>query len=403
MSKYKGVVISDAHIGAIDDKQLMKEMNDVFLHDLYLDKQIDFIIINGDWFDRKFYLNEPSSATAMILMEMICRRGVPVRAVYGTSSHEAGQYGALTYAMTSINPNFKVIYNVSEEELLPGLKVLYIPEEYIEDKKTYYKDYLYSGKKYNFIFGHGVIQEAMVMAARSSTKQKQTRARAPVFSSAELENACEGLVFFGHYHINTNIHDKVFYVGSYSRWIHGEEEPKGYYRFTADTDESVYRFEFIENPYAEKYTTLHYGYNSKIFHSQKEFMEEMDKIDNLIRKGYYSHVRWNIHFPKDFEATEFMKKTLLAHYKDSDTTTMLFNEEGKEQGGDTVVAEEDEESKFLHQYDFIEDDSLGLEDKIQKFIEIKDSRVIPVEHIRTYMSTDKIEDVTGITKEDENQ
>ena len=129
----------------------------------------------------------------------------------------------------------------------------------------------------------------------------------------------------------------------------------------------------------------------------------MDKIDNLIRKGYYNHVRWNIHFPKDFEATEFMKKTLLAHYKDSDTTTMLFNEEGKEQGGATVVAEEDEESKFLHQYDFIEDDSLGLEDKIQKFIEIKDSRVIPVEHIRTYMSTDKIEDVTGITKEDENQ
>lgn len=403
LSKYKGVVISDVHVGAIDDSKLSKEMKDVFIHDIYLDKQLDFIIIDGDWFDRKFYLNEPSTATAMILMEAICRRGVPVRVVYGTSSHEAGQYGVFEHAMTEINPNFKVIYNVCEEELLPGLHVLYIPEEYIEDKRSCYKDYLYNGSKYDFIFGHGVIQEAMTMAARSVTKQKQTRAKAPVFSSAELANACKGLVFFGHYHINTNIDDKVFYVGSYSRWIHGEEEPKGFYRFTADTDKEVYGFEFIENIYAEKYTTLHYGYRSKIFQSQEEFMKEMDKIDELIRQGFYNHVRWDIHFPPNFEATEFMKKTLIAHYRDSKSTSMMFSEGEKNSGGGTVDAEEDEETKFLKQYDFIEDDSLGIEDKVQKFIEIKEERVIPVDHIRTYMSTDKIEDIVGISQGNENE
>lgn len=404
LNKYKGVVISDVHVGAIDDERLNKEMQDVFIHDIFIDKEIDFIIIDGDWFDRKFYLNEPSTATAMILMEAICRRNVPVRVVYGTSSHEAGQYGVFEHAMTAINPNFRVVYTVEEEELLPGLNVLYIPEEYIDDKRSYYKDYLYDNdEKYDFIFGHGVIQEAMVMAARSTNKQKQTRAKAPVFSSAELANACKGLVFFGHYHVNTNIGDKVFYVGSYSRWVFGEEEPKGYYRFTADVDKEVYGFEFIENIYTEKYTTLHYGYNSKIFHSQEEFMKEMDKIDNLIKQGYYNHVRWDIHFPPNFEATEFMKKTLIARYRDSDTTTMMFSEGENKNGAAPVDAEEDEETKFLKQYDFIEDDSLGIEDKVQKFIEVKDERVIPVEHIRTYMSTDKIEDIVGVSQESENK
>ena len=114
-------------------------------------------------------------------------------------------------------------------------------------------------------------------------------------------------------------------------------------------------------------------------------------------------MRWDIHFPPNFEATEFMKKTLIAHYRDSKSTSMMFSEGEKNSGGGTVDAEEDEETKFLKQHDFIEDDSLGIEDKVQKFIEIKEERVIPVDHIRTYMSTDKIEDIVGISQGNSNE
>lgn len=400
MNEYTGVVISDVHIGAVEDSRLCKEMQDIFIHDIYQDKHLNFIIIDGDWFDRKFYLNESSSAVAMILMEAICRRMVPVRVVYGTSSHDASQYAVFEHAMTAINPNFKVIYSVCEEELLPGMNVLYIPEEYIEDKKEYYKDYLYSENHYDFIFGHGVIREAMKVAARSVEKQKQRRAKAPVFSSAELANACDGLVLFGHYHINTNIDDKVFYVGSYSRWIHGEEPPKGYYKITMNEDDGTYSFKFIENTMAEPYTTLQYGYEDKIFNSHDEFVKELGKIKAAIDCGVYGHVRLNINIPPNFEATDAMKDIASKWAKDLDSVTVMFGNSSDKEFGSTDSTAEDAEDKFLKQYDFIDDDSLTVEEKVQKFIELKDDRVIPVDHIRDYMTSTKMEEIVSNIKDD---
>jgi hypothetical protein len=46
-----------------------------------------------------------------------------------------------------------------------GKLLLYLPEEYIIDQESYYKEYF--NKKYDYIFEHGVIIEGMPMVALS--------------------------------------------------------------------------------------------------------------------------------------------------------------------------------------------------------------------------------------------
>ena len=55
--------------------------------------------------------------------------------------------------------DIKVIKYASDEELLPNLHILYLPEEHILDKNEYYKEYFKEDKKYDYVFGHGVIEK----------------------------------------------------------------------------------------------------------------------------------------------------------------------------------------------------------------------------------------------------
>ena len=264
--KYNGVIISDIHFGATDPSELKKELSDVFLKYLSEMKKIDFIIIDGDYFDHKLYLNDKVSDYAISFMNTLVKisqiHSCPIRIVYGTESHEVNQYTVFNDYENNPEIDFKIIRTVSDEELLQNMNVLYLPEEYVLSKKEHYGKYLNGNKKYDYIFGHGVIQEVMTEACRNSNNEKKNeRKKVPTFKSNELENICDGRVYFGHYHINTNMNDKVFYVGSYSRWIHGESEPKGFYHVKFDPDKKQYTQTFIENYLAKKYVTYTYGYD----------------------------------------------------------------------------------------------------------------------------------------------
>ena len=66
------------------------------------------------------------------------------------------------------------------------------------------------------------------------------------------------------------MNDTIFYVGSFSRWIHGEMEPKGFYHTIYDIDKDCYSQKFIENYLAKKYITYTYGYNSSVMNSEED-------------------------------------------------------------------------------------------------------------------------------------
>ena len=192
---------------------------------------------------------------------------------------------AIAYKELGNSVNVEVVKYVKEEELLPDLHVLYLPEEHIADKASYYEKYFTQEKKYDYIFGHGVIREVMkdqVVHMENKETKENKRKKVPIFSSAELNTVCKGQTFFGHYHINMNIDDKIFSVGSYSRWRFGEEGQKGYYEISCNTEKETYKAKFIENTLARTFVTIGYGYDNEVFENEDNMNKALGRIESMI-------------------------------------------------------------------------------------------------------------------------
>ena len=188
--KYNGIVFADLHVGAMNLEQLHEEYVEMLINRIKEKNKLDFLIIAGDFFDHKFYLNDKESIMAYYmlneLIEACKEKKCKIRIVYGTESHECNQYDILSNI--DAYDDVKVIKSVEEEELLPNMNVLYLPEEHIVNKKEYYKDYFQNINKYDYIFGHGVIREVMheISIHIKENDEKSKRKAVPVFNTAEL-------------------------------------------------------------------------------------------------------------------------------------------------------------------------------------------------------------------------
>lgn len=383
--KYHGIIISDVHFGAFDPDILQNELEEIFFKYLENMKRIDFIIIDGDYFDHKIYLNEKVSKQAIKTMDklvMIAKEHhCPVRIIYGTEGHEANQYGI--FSVYQKNIDFKVIYTVQEEELLPNLKVLYLPEEHIYSKKEYYSQYFEKEEEYDYVFGHGVIQEVMTEASRSTKNKSSTKQlKVPVFTTSELINICRGQIYFGHYHVHTNIMDKVFYVGSYSRWRHDEESEKGFYHVTCDTEKKKYEQTFIENSLARKYITYRYGYDSKVIENEDTLLEELNKRDKMTEVADGYHVRYIFNIPEDHPNPEFIMNALNERYKFNDSIKVNITNGYVEK---KKAANKKKLNEALEEYPLIFDKSVKIEDKIIYFVKKQLDRDLPLDRVKKYL------------------
>lgn len=394
--KIKGAVISDVHFGVIDDIKLSEEFNDVFIHELSNMDKLDFIIIDGDWYDTKMFLNNRTSDVSFNAMSKIVeiarKNNSKIRIVYGTESHDADQYKIFNVFDTDPTLDFRVIYNIEEEELFPDVHVLYIPEEVVTNKSDYYMKYLKNKDKYNYVFGHGVIQEVMTNAVKHMDTKDTTRPKVPVFTTAELMYMCKGQTYFGHYHINTNYNDRVFYVGSFTRWCFGEEEPKGFYITEYNTEKDKYQQQFIQNYKADVYKTYFYGYDAEIFQSQDKLISTLDGIDKLQDCEVYNKARLMLNIPEDHPNPQFIIDYLKERYKFNNTIKVVISN-----GYNTKRQKQSKEQikNLLDTYSCIFDKSVPLERKLSYFIETKFESNIKVEMIKTILYGNIIYDTTG--------
>lgn len=387
---YKGIVVSDEHFGVMDSKKLIREHTEILFQYMKTMKSLDFIIITGDFFDHNLYLNDEATAYAVLCMKNFIyfakKFHAKIRIVYGTESHECGQYKIFKSYEEDSDIDFKVIYHVMEEELLPDMNVLYVPEEYIYSKSDYYEEFLKKKSYYDYIFGHGVIQEAMSNAVKNMKSTKtNTRAKVPVFNSAELSYACKGKVYFGHYHVNTNINDKVFYVGSFSRWIFGEEEEKGFYVIKKDNDS--YSEEFIVNTCADKYKTISFGYEHPIFRSIDSFKEKMDSVEKMISDDIFQHIRLIFNIPEAYENPEFLINYIRERFKFNDKikTEIVNGYIDKKKKIDREKLE-----SLSKKYGIIFDKNIPIEEKYSFFIQDKNGITMDPVRIKQYLECDDI-------------
>ena len=392
----KGLVLADLHIGAYSSTQTRKEF--LFLKDFMKDKYYSFIIIAGDYFDKKLYSNEEYVVIANELFLFLLSRCDKLRMVAGTKSHDNDQYKIFSqYENRSIAElldneiDFRVINTFEEEELFDELKVLYLPEEYIYDKKEYYKDILNKENEYDYVFGHGVIQEAMTNAVRATKKDSSKRKKAPVFNTMELSRICKGQVYFGHYHINTNINNKVFYVGIYCRYKIGEEEAKWFYEISTDGNHYINRF--IENVSTEKYVQIPYSFNNEIFKSD---IDVLGKLKDIIRKKDLSnidHLKLIFNIPDEYPNPEFFINLVNDVFRDRDDIKVEIT------NGYIVTkrsSTKEEVKEVLNTYPYIFEKNSTPEENISYFIRDRYSKDVPVERVKKYLNFKALDLLNGI-------
>ena len=376
--KYKGVMIADIHFGALPVERLYNEL-EIFL-DFIEKKSLDFIVILGDWFDKKINLNSKDAKYSTVFFERICQicidNDIKLRIIQGTESHDNSQLEVLEILAKNKPVDFKVFYEVEEEELFPNFNVLYVPEEYINSIDEKYGKYM--NKKYDMIFGHGMIQEVKFAALIQSSET--TMKKAPIFKSKMLCDMCYGPIFFGHIHTKDIFNDRLYYVGSYSRWKFGEEEDKGFYYVKYENDTKEFEAKFIVNDKAMKYDTIEiYEKDSGFYKLNTE--NQIKYIQNLIQSFEYDFLRLQFYIPQGYENENLLINMINESFGKYKNLKLDFKVNSKIKSKREV---EEKINLLLDKYGFIFDNKIDTYTKINKFILEKYNKDISVEKIKEY-------------------
>lgn len=376
----KIVVISDIHFGAFDAEVLFNELKEEFIAKLEEMEYIDLIVIDGDYFDTKLNMNSKHAKYSMrlfsLLYKVAVKKGAKIRVIQGTVSHDNNQLEILEIEHSGRLCDIKFIYNVSEEEVFKDFKVLYIPEEYVTSKDEYYGEYF--DKKYDMIFGHGMVQEVSFCAL--TQESATTMSKAPIFSTDKFKEMVHGLVVFGHIHTSQLIKDTVLYAGSFSRWMHGEEEDKGFYEIDYDIDNKTCEYKFHVNKLARRFDTVEIYPNDLFFNSKPE--DQIKFIYDLYNDKQSEFLRIKINLPENYENEKFLMGILNDAFSNYKQIKIVFNSNSKVRTKQQI---EEKVNVLLEKYGFIFDKTIDYDIKIARFIQEKYGRNISVEKIRDYI------------------
>ena len=372
------LVVGDIHFGYYPPDLLYKEFQ--LIIDAIYEYKPDCVVIAGDYYDTKLSMasaHSVYSVKAFSDLIKVCEdKDIKVRQIKGTNSHDPeNQLKNLAQIANSSQCDYKLILTVDEEEIFPGFNILYIPEEYMEDSKEYYKEYF--NKKYQLVFGHGMFEETNF----SSKNKYKTMKKYPVFNSKEMEEVCEGPIVFGHIHTAQRIRNRIQYTGSLVRSRFGEEEAKGFYIVEFDSNNKESDFTFIENENTLRYDTIEIKEDNQIF--SLLIGEQIAYLKNLVNMYKKDFLRIKINTPEDMvNSTSFI-----------DNVNVVFNDikNVKVQIIENSKLKLDKELRekvnlLMDKYNFIFDKSVGYDEKIREYIKLKTGKEIDLERIRSMIS-----------------
>lgn len=404
--KYQGIFIADLHIGAMPRVKLQKELETI-LYPYLETMDLDFVIFCGDYFDHKLYLNEENVKLASEVLDTVDKLLKPeakIRMLYGTKSHEEDQYDS--FETLSRRRDFKVIRYASEEELFPGMHVLYLPEEILTDSESYYHNFFEKEDAYELVIGHGVIKEGMKTAARALEEKKTIKRKVPIFKVGQFQKICNGITVFGHYHVHDVLdptpHKEIQYVGSFSRWKFGEEEDKGFLYGCFDSDKKPgkqWKTRFEVNPEAEVYKTIGFGFQNTIFQSIDDMKEKMDHYEKLTKNGTFDHLKIAFNIPETCENSEYYMEYLKERFKNEKSIKVdITNGYIEKKRSDAKKEIEEDYEKYAPVFD----PNQSLEDQVSYFIEVEYNRHLNPDTVSLYLYND-LNDILATTPEEKEE
>lgn len=376
------LVVGDIHFGYYPPELLYKEFK--LIINTIEENAIDCVVIAGDYYDTKLSMSSAHavySVKAFSDLIKICEElNVKVRQIKGTNSHDPeNQLKNLAQIANSSKCDYKLLLTVDEEELFPEMNVLYIPEEYMEDSKEYYKEYF--NKKYQLVFGHGMFEETNF----SSKNKFHTMKKYPIFNSKEMEEVCEGPIVFGHIHTAQRIRDRIQYTGSLVRSRFGEEEAKGFYIVEFDSETKETEFEFIENQLTMKYDTIEVGPENHVF--TLAVNEQINYFKKLVDKYKRDYLRIKINTPENMLNSSTFVDSVNVVFHDIKNVKIHIIENSKVKLDKEL---KEKVSLLMDKYNFIFDKSVGYDEKIREFIKLKTGKEISLDRIRSMISGNSI-------------
>ena len=350
----KGLCISDIHFGLPASFRIAEELQ--IVKDFIQNHDLDVIHINGDFFDRKLSFSEPAALLAMQffydIRELCIKKKIKLRVIHGTLSHERNQTEMFN-KFSSKHLDMRVINSVTEEELFPNFKVLYVPEEYPVNADEYYAPY--RAKEYSAIMMHGM-WDFLAMNSMIEEANRTDFQTAPIFKFDEWKQCIpHGMAICGHIHSRHIYKKKIFYPGSFSAWDFTDLSERGFAYYEYNTDKKYYNVKYVNNTLAPTFGTITLD-QLGIDLENYDIGEFQDAVKLAASK--YDNFRVDIDGTKlSAENVEILKKM----YKDIPNVKLKFLEKKR-------ILLEDTSDKYS-KYEYIFKNLLPIDEVILKYIQ----------------------------------
>lgn len=365
--QFNVIAIADLHYGKKNAKKLTEELNNYFIKEINDTDDLDMVVISGDLFDRIIRFNEPAGKEVLEFMDKMFalseEKDFLLRLLKGTKTHDYNQLEVFNQNEIEYN-NFKIINTLENEDIKfhdKEVKVLYIPEEYPDDKKEFYSKHIYEQKDnyYDLCFGHGMID--FVTFVPDEDDSENPVKSAPIMESKELMRVIKGPTVYGHIHDYHDYKGRVYYCGSYSRYSFKDTEDKGFLKISY-RDKEDYEVELILNEEAPIYVTINMDDYENLTEQKKlEIINELRQENDHVR--FISSSKDDVDIIKQISSSD---KNIKVQYNNKNI----------------------KEVKIDEKYQFILDDELDVPETIVKFNDIKHEKKLDLKEVKNIIDPD---------------
>lgn len=388
MAQFNALCIADIHFGALNGNKLLNELEKSFIRKLDKDESIDMVAICGDLTDKALSYNDSSINNLLLFINRIASicedKGIMIRIIKGTNTHDRDQLENYRYLEERPNLNFKIINEMTIEEInitkKKSISILYLPEYYDIDYESIPDDI-------DFCFGHGDLS-FLNYGSRVLSRENS-------FMANKLMDKIKHCGIFGHYHQFQNYKDKLFYTGSFSRWVFGEENKKGFIKLTYNSSNDDFNIKFIENKLCDQYVTA--DITSII---NEDGLDDANKVRRIIKTIDHLKEEWNDNGKrtvnvrvninhKQMESDDGIENSnriieLVIKQRNDLKLNVIRNKDMISENED----ENGEEELRNTEYDFLFSDELDTLTKIKRYLKIKYDKELSLERLQTFLSND---------------
>lgn len=308
MSIVKCLVVSDLHFGnpRIDSERLLQKFRKYVIP---LVKEADVLLFSGDVWDMSLNMSSISSVKMRTFLSEIHQLteeyDISVRILDGTKTHDRDQN---KHFLEPYNPKIRLFSSIDIEILEPSkLSILYIPDDIPGDhmEQAVEKMHQMHLSHVDLVVHHGYFEHLMPR-------------KVPVLPPHTLTETCVNrklkplAVINGHVH-RSSIYKNIVSIGSFERFAHGEEEEKGFFFITIDTEKRTVTYKFHCNEDATPFITVDLkgitSTDDAIALIQQKIVPEIEKVTPL-QQLFYLRI-----LTDDPLMSEVVSKWIFTHYK----------------------------------------------------------------------------------------